>query len=804
MSTTSSEARVKGRGKRVERASFCFHIGALLALALVSCSLLESDDAENTELIHYHLDMEEADLEDADSVTVDVWQDNNAEAEHQVFTDMDNVIPEINVPESSTVTLFARVYEAGGIVGGMVHSFVAGTRVNAKKITSMDFTTERYTGIYDTVAVLADFTPFGFSTASCSVEGATDVGDCALYFATADSRSYTVVFSDDLGHHFYQSMTVHVLQGAPTIDSCTDLEGYIATAVSFGVCGAEETYTNSIAGGIMMYKWDYNGDGTDDDSSSVDTTFSHSFASISADTTYTAKLTVRDNDGNVVTATRAVHVADRAPFLGNLVASDSSLLITEAITLTAPALSDSDGNQVDSLWWDLDGDGAFDDDSTLTGVTVRDSFPDTAGGTYVVSVRAKDVWGLYDTASVTITVSANRAPVLTITANDLVPVITETITLQASLTDADGNAIDSLWWDLDGDGNFDDAATSTDVTLRDSFPDTAGGTYVVSVRAKDVWGLYDTASVTITVSANRAPVLGSITVSDTAPVTTQTVTLNLSSLTDPEDNDVDSLWWDLDGDGVFETKALTGTAQTTSFGTQGTHTVSVYAWDVWGLMDTATLDIEVDTGFVDERDGQPYRLTIIGSQTWMAENLNYSGDDGSGNRTYTTGWCYGVGGTDTTDHSDSTSCDTYGRFYNWTDAMDIDESYLTTTWGSSDTVDHQGLCPSGWHVPTSTEWNTLATYLGGSDTAGYFLKSTSGWNDDGNGSDSYGFSALPAGLRDYGGVWGSQGYLAYFWSASEYSASDAWDRYLYYGSADLYAYDFNGENYGFSLRCTKD
>ncbi|HSQ40811.1 MAG TPA: FISUMP domain-containing protein, partial [Fibrobacteraceae bacterium] len=137
----------------------------------------------------------------------------------------------------------------------------------------------------------------------------------------------------------------------------------------------------------------------------------------------------------------------------------------------------------------------------------------------------------------------------------------------------------------------------------------------------------------------------------------------------------------------------------------------------------------------DSRDGQTYNTVVIGTQTWMAENLNYSGGTG-GVRTYTKGWCYGVGGTDTTDHSDSTTCDTYGRFYNWTDAMGIDEGgYLTTTWGSSDTVDHQGLCPSGWHVPTNTEWNTLATYLGGSDTAGYFLKSTSGWYNSGNGSD---------------------------------------------------------------------
>ncbi|HSQ43242.1 MAG TPA: FISUMP domain-containing protein, partial [Fibrobacteraceae bacterium] len=115
----------------------------------------------------------------------------------------------------------------------------------------------------------------------------------------------------------------------------------------------------------------------------------------------------------------------------------------------------------------------------------------------------------------------------------------------------------------------------------------------------------------------------------------------------------------------------------------------------------------------------------------------------------------------------------------------------------------QGLCPSGWHVPTNTEWNTLATYLGGSDTAGYFLKSTSGWYNSGNGSDAYGFSALPAGYRYYNGVWYNQGNYAGFWSASEISATYARSRSLYYLGADLDA-NYGSKGDGFSLRCTKD
>ena len=430
--------------------------------------------------------------------------------------------------------------------------------------------------------------------------------------------------------------------------------------------------------------------------------------------THWLRVRVRDNDGVISKIDSLAVQLNQAPVLGSLVASATSIGFTETITLTGPTITDVDSNAVDSLWWDLDGDGAFDDAATLTGATVRDSFPDTAGGIYVVSVRGKDTYGLYDTASVRITVAANQPPVLgSLVASDSTLVFTQTITLTgSSITDVDSNAVDSLWWDLDGDGAFDDAATLTGVTVRDSFPDATGGTYVVSVRGMDTYGLYDTASVTITV------------------------------------------------------------------------------------LDTISY-------FMDSRDEQIYKIVTIGTQTWMAQNLNYSGDDGAGNRAYTTGWCYGVGPGDTTDHSDSSTCNTYGRFYNWTSAMAISETYLGTTWGSSDTVKHQGICPEGWHVPTNTEWSTLADYLGGSDTAGFFLKSTSGWSSDGNGSDAYGFSALPAGYRYSNGVWYNQGGSAYFWSASEYSATYARYRFLGYYNADLDA-DYNSKYYGFSLRCTKD
>lgn len=114
---------------------------------------------------------------------------------------------------------------------------------------------------------------------------------------------------------------------------------------------------------------------------------------------------------------------------------------------------------------------------------------------------------------------------------------------------------------------------------------------------------------------------------------------------------------------------------------------------------------------VDDRDGQFYRIVTIGSQTWMAQNLNY--DDGNG-------ICY--------DNKDD-NCVKYGRLY-----------------GANTTI-----CPTGWHLPTIDEWNVLFKYVGGSSVVGQKLKSTTDWNDSGNGFDNYRFSALPAGNYETNG-----------------------------------------------------
>ncbi|MBK8804547.1 MAG: hypothetical protein IPN71_21290 [Fibrobacteres bacterium] len=185
----------------------------------------------------------------------------------------------------------------------------------------------------------------------------------------------------------------------------------------------------------------------------------------------------------------------------------------------------------------------------------------------------------------------------------------------------------------------------------------------------------------------------------------------------------------------------------------------------------------------DARDGQAYKTVTIGTQTWMAENLNYKVDSS---------WWY---------KNSADSGAKYGRLYQWAAVMGLDAQFQIGSTQVAKTH-QQGICPSGWHVPSDAEWDTLATHVGGAATAGAKLKSTSGWSY-GNGTDTYGFRALPAGYRYYDGSFNAVGNYAGFWSSSEGDAGYAWGRDLDAGGDDLYRHYYFKE-YGFSVRCLKD
>ena len=196
----------------------------------------------------------------------------------------------------------------------------------------------------------------------------------------------------------------------------------------------------------------------------------------------------------------------------------------------------------------------------------------------------------------------------------------------------------------------------------------------------------------------------------------------------------------------------------------------------------------------DCRDGQTYRTAMIGTQTWMAENLNYA-DSVSMTNLKGNSWCY--------DNS-ADSCAKYGRLYTWTAAMNIASSYQSTTACAVISTPHQGACPAGWHIPTSAEWISLENYVGGFRTAGTYLKATSGWTSYSGISnlDSYGFSALPGGYHS-GSDFGLVGYNGIWWTAMGHSSTFAYSQLMSYSRTLVYE-SYNDKTYGRSLRCLKD
>jgi uncharacterized protein (TIGR02145 family) len=141
--------------------------------------------------------------------------------------------------------------------------------------------------------------------------------------------------------------------------------------------------------------------------------------------------------------------------------------------------------------------------------------------------------------------------------------------------------------------------------------------------------------------------------------------------------------------------------------------------------------------------------------------------------------------------------------------MDLASSYNTTSINMPSTW-RKGICPTDWHLPHNAEWNTLITYVGANP--GTKLKATSGWPSGANGTDNYGFAALPGGYVEYGSVWDDYlevGTMGLWWTATEYNANYAYDKSMNsgtnvnaYGQAN-YDYNMTKRNM-LSVRCVKD
>jgi uncharacterized protein (TIGR02145 family) len=223
---------------------------------------------------------------------------------------------------------------------------------------------------------------------------------------------------------------------------------------------------------------------------------------------------------------------------------------------------------------------------------------------------------------------------------------------------------------------------------------------------------------------------------------------------------------------------------------------------VEALFLTGSDDIRVNVhiylnGFLDIRDTTYYDLVTIGTQTWMGENLNYGKQvnhswDQLDNEDIEK-YCY---------EDNNANCEIYGGLYQWSEAMDYnpsDDQAIGTT---------QGICPDGWHIPTIVEWLTLKSFIHNDNyhyaNTAWPLKEagTVHWNPPNDGTDEYGFTALPAGFR-VGDGFMTKGDWTIWWTSTGIPGADIWSMQIRNNETSISNWlvlEFNG----YSVRCIKD
>jgi uncharacterized protein (TIGR02145 family) len=227
------------------------------------------------------------------------------------------------------------------------------------------------------------------------------------------------------------------------------------------------------------------------------------------------------------------------------------------------------------------------------------------------------------------------------------------------------------------------------------------------------------------------------------------------------------------------------------------------------MTDIPTEDKTVTFTFTECKDGDNnyYPVVQINTQLWMAENLKYLPSVVGPSTGSNVDPCYYINGYDGTDVNAAKATanyNIYGVLYNWQAAMKRAASSITNPSGV------QGICPTGWHLPSYAEWTQLYDYLaavGHSGTESTVLKAISGWSSGNEGTDNYGFTAIPGGCRSYFGGFGEFGGTGYWWSATyidEILPYTAWLWAIYNNTNSGDGSGMSDTSSGFSVRCVRD
>ncbi|MCB2218986.1 MAG: PKD domain-containing protein [Bacteroidetes bacterium] len=585
--------------------------------------------------------------------------------------------------------------------------------------------------------------------------------------------------------------------------------GNLTTVFTFDASGCSDEQDPTSA---LQVRWDFEGDGIWDTQYSTDKITSNQFQEPGS---YNVKLEVKDTDENMDETSNicAVYLNNTPPFdifLEDVIAPNSEL------TMTFVA-SDIEGPwDIMEFRFDFENDGNWDTDFLLAdewiaqpgfGIakkTITHDFGQT--GLFWIKIGVKDAQEIYNEGLDNVNVQPWN-PTGTFTVD---PTSGNTSTIfefdASGCTDyQDPVQLLQVRWDWEDDGTWD-TGFSNDKTISHQFlnPDT----YTIRMEVKDTdENTNSTTKIIEVTQGNNVPVADFIGEPTAGPVP---LTVNF---TDLSTNNPTSWEWDF-GDGGTSTEQN----PLHIFETNDTYTVSLTVANDFGSdNETKTNYIYVGntgagepcpgTPTITDVDGNVYNTVLIGDQCWMKENLKtttYNNGVSIPNVTVNSAWSSLTNGAYVWYDNDISWKDKYGALYNW---------YTT--------VDANGLCPNGWHVPTHDEWMVLTDYIGGTgDPHGNELKSCrqinsplgGGCNTSEHprwqqhnihyGTDDYGFSGLPGGYRFNTGYFNSMTTYGIWWS-TESSSTNAENINLKFDLGTVYWNNNNKKN-GYHVRCLKD
>lgn len=376
----------------------------------------------------------------------------------------------------------------------------------------------------------------------------------------------------------------------------------------------------------------------------------------------------------------------------------------------------------------------------------------------------------------------------------------EVVTVSVDVNDVSGNVYEVRFY-VDGVGKS--AVSSFPFNYEWNTASSYLGSHTLKASSIGYSGVLGSDEISITLvdgtPGDYSPVAGF-----TSDVTTGEAPL-IVSFTDQSTNNPTSWYWEF-GDGA--TSEVQNPVHT--FTATGFYSVMLIVVNEYGS-DTLTKSNVINVGgtgggnpcpgtpTVTDADGNVYNTVQIGGQCWMRENLRVgtqiNGNTEMTNNSIIEKYCY---------DDDPENCDAFGGMYQWDEVMNYSEQE-----GS------QGICPDGWHIPTDEDWQFLEIHIGMSQSEadltgwrgtseGDKLKSEIGWEADGNGSNTSGFTAYPGGVRSGSSLeFHELGSLGFWWTSSKYDETFSWYRAL-----SRYEPKVGREkNYiggGISVRCVKN